>query len=83
MDNGWMGWKFFLAEVERKMSPIPAINVLFNGRRAENVTARIKDGRTEILVSGQWIGLRDVVNLIPGATLAWSVQTQTATVIVP
>lgn len=84
MENNWMGWKFFLAEVERAMTPIPAINIIFNGRRADHLTSRIVGGnRVEILVAGKWIWIRDIVNLIPGATLAWSVQTQTAEVKIP
>lgn len=83
MDNNWALWEKFKAEVEKKMTPIPAISVLWNGRRADHVTARLLNGRTEILVSGQWIALRDLANIIPGATLTWNVTTQQAEVKVP
>jgi N-acetylmuramoyl-L-alanine amidase len=79
--NGWQGWAKFKAEVEQKL--IPAINIIINGRRADRLTARLLNGRTEVLVSGQWIALRDMVNLIPAATLRWDVTTQTAEVRIP
>jgi N-acetylmuramoyl-L-alanine amidase len=79
--NGWAEWAKFKAEVEQKL--IPAINIIINGRRADRLTARLLNGRTEVLVSGQWIALRDMVNLIPAATLRWDVVTQTAEVRIP
>lgn len=77
------GWKNFLAEVERVMTPVPAINIIFNGRRADGITARPKDGKVEVLLGGQWVWIRDIVNIIPGATLGWNVATQTVDVRVP
>lgn len=77
------GWKNFLSEVERAMTPIPAINIIWNGRRADNVTARLLNGKVEILLGGQWVWIRDITNVIPGATLKWEVSTQTAEVKIP
>ena len=82
-ENNWAGWEKFKAEVENKLAPIPAINIIFNGRRANHVTARLHNGRTEVSVSGQWVGIRDIVNLIPDATLSWDEKTKTADVKIP
>ena len=77
------GWKNFIAEVERKRSPVPATTIIFNGRRADHLTARLLNGKVEILLSGQWVWIGDIVRAIPGATVRWDTPTQTAEVRVP
>ena len=63
------------------------ITVKFNGRPT-SIPTRITDGRTEVLLSGHWVQLRALIELIPGAEIppglqGWNPETKTVNILVP
>lgn len=77
------GWKNFLSEVERVMTPVPGFFIKWNGRVSENITVRQVPGKIEVLLSGQWVWIRDIVSIIPGATIDYDQATRTTEIRVP
>ena len=63
------------------------ITVKFNGRPT-SIPTRITDGRTEVLLSGHWVQLRALIELIPSAEIppgvqGWNPETKTVNILVP
>ena len=63
------------------------ITVKFNGRPT-SIPTRLTDGRTEVLLSGHWVQLRALIELIPGAEIppgvqGWNPETKTVNILVP
>lgn len=77
------GWEGFLREVERALIPVPGFFIKWNGRVTENITVRQVPGKIEVLLSGQWVWIRDIVSIIPGATIDYNQVTRTTEIRVP
>ena len=82
------GHRFPWASVRSLLTePADKITVKFNGRPT-SIPTRITDGRTEVLLSGHWVQLRALIELIPGAEIppglqGWNQETKTVNILVP
>lgn len=73
---------FPLDEIRREVAGTskPPLTLLVNGK-ATDVQLRLTSGRTEALLSGSWVQVRDLSNFL-GATIGWDEPTQTVDLIV-
>lgn len=53
------------------------VKLIVNGKQTD-IPVRLADGRTEVQLSGHWVQVRELANLL-GATLDWDSGTKTAT----
>jgi len=75
------GRHFDFVRLERERAT-QELTVRFNGRTSA-IPMRIVDGRTQAQLSGHWVELRAMTEMIPGATIRWDERTRTVDVVIP
>ena len=83
----WARIRRLLTEPADGAATASKITVQFNGR-STSIPTRITDGRTEVLLSGHWVQLRALIELIPGAEIppglqGWNPEAKTVNILVP
>jgi hypothetical protein len=56
------------------------VKLIVNGKQTD-IPVRLADGRTEVQLSGHWVQVRELANLL-GATLTWDAESKTAVLMI-
>ena len=83
----WARIRSLLIEPADGAATASKVTVKFNGRTT-SIPTRIIGARTEVLLSGHWVQLRALIELIPGAEIppglqGWNPETKTVNILVP